>query len=180
MRIISGKWKGRKLQAPKNLPTRPTTDFAKEGLFNVLNSRFYFEDLQVLDLFAGIGSISYEFASRGCQSVTGVDKHAACVKFISQTKEQLELDNLQIFKADVFSFLAQNQGLSYDLIFADPPFEFEKESYQEILDLVLENQLLKPEGTLILEHSKKMDLSDFPNYKETKKYGNVHFSFFSK
>lgn len=97
MRIISGKWKGRKLQAPKNLPTRPTTDFAKEGLFNVLNSRFYFEDLQVLDLFAGIGSISYEFASRGCQSVTGVDKHAACVKFISQTKEQLELDNLQIF-----------------------------------------------------------------------------------
>lgn len=86
----------------------------------------------------------------------------------------------KFFKADVFSFLAQNQGLSYDLIFADPPFEFEKESYQEILGLVLENQLLKPEGTLILEHSKKMDLSDFPNYKETKKYGNVHFSFFSK
>lgn len=179
MRIISGKWKGKRLSAPKNLPTRPTTDFAKEGLFNVLNSRFYIEDLSVLDLFGGIGSISYEFASRGSQKVTCVDKNYACVKFISETKNQLELDNLEVLKSDVFKLLEQKAFSSYDLIFADPPFDFEEESYKKLLELITENQWLNEKGTLILEHSKRMDLTQLNGYQETKKYGNVHFSFFN-
>ena len=179
MRIISGKFKGRRLSAPKNLPTRPTTDFAKEGLFNIINSRFYIEDLNVLDLFGGIGSISYEFASRSCEKVTCVDKNNACIKFISETKNQLELDNLEVIKSDVFKLLEQKAFSSYDLIFADPPFDFEEESYQKITDLISENKWLTENGTLILEHSKRMDLSKLNGYKETKKYGNVHFSFFN-
>lgn len=178
MRIISGKWKGKRLMAPKNLPVRPTTDFAKEGLFNIINTRLVIEELHILDLFAGIGSISYEFASRGCRRITAVDENAQCIKFIASTKKQLELENLSAIKADVFKYLEQKSPQNYDIIFADAPFDFEKQAYQRIISLVEQNQWLTSDGVLIVEHSKKQNLSDIKGYTETRKYGNVHFSFF--
>ncbi|WP_299679502.1 RsmD family RNA methyltransferase [uncultured Tenacibaculum sp.] len=176
MRIISGKYKSKRISAPKNLPVRPTTDMAKESLFNILNNLYYFDAISVLDLFAGTGNISYEFASRGTETIYAVDAHFACVKFINKTAKDLELD-ITTFKSDVFKFL-EKTALKTDVIFADPPYDFKVEKFLKIVDLVFEKELLNEEGVLIVEHSKHTDLSNHPKYSYEKRYGGNVFSFF--
>ncbi len=176
MRIVSGKYKSRRINAPKNLPTRPTTDIAKEALFNVLNNHYYFEDISVLDLCAGIGSISFEFASRGTTQITSVDKHYGCVKFIETTAKTLEAE-IDVIKSDVFKFL-EHSHLKVDVIFADPPYDFSDAQFLKISSLVFERELLNKDGLLIIEHSKHTDLSNNPHFKYLKKYGGSVFSFF--
>ncbi len=176
MRIISGIHKGRKIIAPKKLPVRPTTDLAKESLFNILNNRFYFDEISVLDLFAGTGSISYEFASRGSENITAVDQDFGCVKFINQISDDLEL-NIQVLKADVFKFL-ENSFQKYKIIFADPPYALSEEQFKNIHDLVFKNNLLEDDGLLIIEHSKHTKLTGLEHYAFGKVYGGNAFSFF--
>lgn len=179
MRIISGQFRGKKITAPSNLPVRPTTDFAKEALFNVLNNHYDFDEISVLDLFSGIGSISLEFASRGSKRIVSVDQDAGCVKFLSETKGNMNLDEIiSVVRNDVFQFLNRNSYGSFDVIFADPPFQFEQEDYEKIIRLVKENEWLKPEGELVLEHSSHIKLDEHPDLLQARKYGNVHFSFF--
>ncbi|GHV35848.1 methyltransferase [Bacteroidia bacterium] len=178
MRIISGILKGRQFEAPKDLPVRPTTDMAKESLFNILNNRVDFEGLAVLDLFAGIGSISLEFLSRKVKSVTAVDKEASCTKFIREIAEKFAVsDRLILVKDDVFRF-AGNIKQNFDLIFADPPYSMP--NFAAVVDCVLENNLLNDNGIFILEHSGEHNFSQNKYFKEERKYGKVHFSFFSK
>lgn len=178
MRIISGKYKGKRLTAPKKLPVRPTTDFAKESLFNILNNYYYFEDISVIDLFAGTGNISFEFASRGTPHITAVDQHAGCLRFINQTAKELDLP-IQTIKSDVFKFLGR-VALKADVIFADPPYDFDGKQFAQIPRLVFEKQLLNEEGFLIIEHSKHTDLSGLPNFSFEKRYGGSAFSFFEE
>ncbi|WP_299130371.1 RsmD family RNA methyltransferase [uncultured Winogradskyella sp.] len=176
MRIISGSYKGRKIIAPKKLPVRPTTDMAKEALFNILNNRYYFDDISVLDLFSGTGNISYEFASRGTENITAIDANYGCVKFITETSEGFKMP-IQSIKSDVFKFL-ENSKVNYDIIFADPPYNFELDLFTKIPHLVFSNTLLKQGGLLIIEHSKHTDLSHIEHYSHSKSYGGNVFSFF--
>jgi len=176
MRIISGEFKGRRITAPKHLPVRPTTDIAKESLFNILNNHYYFDEITVLDLFAGTGNISYEFASRGCQNVTAVDADYGCVKFINATVSDFEMP-IDVIKADVFKFLKQHKQY-YHLIFADPPYDFSDAQFTEIVNLVFKNNLLNENGMLVIEHSKHTKLSTLSNFSFLKNYGGSTFSFF--
>lgn len=176
MRIISGKHKSRRINAPNNLPARPTTDMAKEALFNILNNRYYFDQISVLDIFAGIGSIGFEFASRGTPEVTCVDIHQGCVRFLEKTNKELDL-GIQIIKSDAFSFL-EKTNTKFDVIFTDPPYDLPQEKFQNIVDLVFEKKLLNDDGLLIVEHSKKTDLSKNQTFMKSKKYGSNVFSFF--
>lgn len=176
MRIVSGMHKGKRITAPKKLPVRPTTDFAKEALFNILNNRFHFTGLTIIDLFSGTGNISYEFASRGATSIIAVDAHFECVKFINKITAELDLP-ITTVKSDVFKYLSVAPETA-NIIFADPPYNFEKESLQNMVELVFEKNLLKEEGVLIIEHSKKLDLSSIEHFSEARKYGNSMFSFF--
>jgi len=176
MRIVSGKFKGKRITAPKKLPIRPTKDMAKEALFNILGNRLHFSSLAVLDLFAGSGNITYEFASRGTENLTAVDSNYNCVKFISQTAKELETPVNNI-KSDVFKYL-ETCKQQFDLIFADPPYDFETEKFQQISHLVFSNNLVAQDGLLIIEHSKYTDLSTTENFKEQRKYGGSVFSFF--
>ena len=176
MRIISGKHKSRKITAPKNLPVRPTTDLAKESLFNILNNSFYFEGISVLDLFSGTGNISYEFASRGTENIYAVDANFGCIKFINQTAKELDLE-INTCKSDVYKFL-EKTPLKSDIIFADPPYNFEENQFLRIVDLVFDRNLLNEEGILIVEHSKHTDLTTHKNYSYDKRYGGNIFSFF--
>ena len=144
MRIISGRHKGKKIKAPSSLPVRPTTDFAKEGLFNIMNNRYPFGDIHVLDLFSGTGNISFEFASRGVRSVTSVDAHHACVRFIDSISTELDMP-IKTIKADAFKFLSRSKE-SYDIIFADPPYNFEVEQFLAIADTVIQYELLNDNG----------------------------------
>ncbi len=175
MRIVSGKYKRKRIQAPKNLPVRPTTDMAKEALFNILNNLYYFNNISVLDLFSGTGNISYEFASRGTENITAVDTHFGCVKFIHKTSNELNF-NINTYKSDVFKFL-EKTNTKFDVIFADPPYNFEIEKFEKIVDLVFENNLLNEEGILVVEHSKHTKLSAHKQLSYTKKYGGNMFSF---
>ena len=176
MRIISGKHKSKRINAPKNLPVRPTTDMAKEALFNILNNYYYFDQISVLDLFAGIGSISFEFASRGTGKIISVDQNAGCIKFLDKIIDELQFD-IQTVKSDVYRFLERcNQ--KFDIIFADPPYDFTEDKFQKIISLVFEKKLLDHEGLLIVEHSKKTDLTINKYYSHSKKYGENNFSFF--
>lgn len=176
MRIISGQYKSRKILAPKNLPVRPTTDMAKESLFNILNNQFYFDDISVLDLFAGTGNISYEFASRGTKQITCVDKDFGCVKFINETAKKFEMQ-IQTIKSDVFKFL-EKTTLKTNIIFADPPYSFSDDQFAKIPELIFQNNLLLDGGLLIIEHSKHTDLSSLSCYDYSKSYGGNMFSFF--
>lgn len=176
MRIVSGIHKGKKIFAPKKLPVRPTTDFAKEALFNILNNHYHFSALTVLDLFSGTGNISYEFASRGAESIVAVDGHYECVKFINKTAEELEMP-ISTVKSDVFKYLSATNVTS-NIIFADPPYNFEIDSLQNLVTTTFEKNLLKEGGVLIIEHSKKLDLSSVEHFTEARKYGNSVFSFF--
>lgn len=178
MRIISGKYKGRRLIAPKKLPVRPTTDLAKEALFNILNNYYYFEDIILLDLFAGTGNISFEFASRGSTNITAVDSYYGCIEFISKTAKELELP-IKTVKSDVFKFL-EKTGTVADVVFADPPYDFSAEQFLKIPELVFANNMLSENGMLVVEHSERTDLSQSPNFSFFKKYGGSIFSFFEK
>lgn len=177
MRIIGGVHKGKVLKAPQGLPVRPTTDFAKEALFNILNNRIDFEDIEMLDLFCGTGNISFEFASRGAKTVTAVDQHAKCLGFIQKEAETLKLQSITTVKANVFKFISQ-PGKAYDLIFADPPYDIP--NYKDLQELLVNNNWLKESGLLLIEHPKQIDFSSAPLFKETRNYGNVNFSFFKR
>ncbi|OIQ28586.1 MAG: 16S rRNA (guanine(966)-N(2))-methyltransferase RsmD [Bacteroidetes bacterium MedPE-SWsnd-G2] len=176
MRIISGKYKGRRINPPKNLPVRPTTDMAKEALFNIINNLYYFDELSVLDLFAGTGSLSFEFASRGTEQIISVDQNFGCIKFINQMAEEFEMP-IQTIKSDVFKFLEKTTVKS-NLIFADPPYAFTDEQFAEIVELVFENELLEEDGLLIVEHSKHTKISNIKHFSYDKNYGGNKFSFF--
>ena len=176
MRIISGKYKGRRIQPPKNLPVRPTTDMSKEALFNVLNNHFNFSELKILELFAGTGSISYEFASRGCSPILCVDGDMGCVNFIKKTAKEFEFD-ITAIKSDVFKFLEKHTG-NYDIIFADPPYDLSQADFEKIITLIFENELMDEEGMLVVEHSKYTKLEHMANYSFQKNYGGSVFSFF--
>ncbi len=176
MRIISGIYKGRRITAPKKLPVRPTTDMAKEALFNILNNQYYLNDISVLDLFSGSGNISYEFASRGTEHITAVDDNYGCIKFINETAEAFDM-SISTIKSDVFKFLEKSKQ-KHTLIFADPPYDFEIEIFSKIPELVFKNELLEEEGLLIVEHSKHTDLSQLEHYSHSKSYGGNVFSFF--
>lgn len=177
MRIISGKYKGRRLTAPKNLPVRPTTDFAKEALFNILRVRYYFEEITVLDLFSGTGNISFEFASRGVSNITSVDEHNGCIQYINKVSEEFEFP-INTIKSDVFKYLDKASG-KFDVIFADPPYDLDVSKLESIVKTIFEKNLLeKEEGMLVIEHSKMNDLSKLEQFKEARKYGGNVFSFF--
>ncbi|WP_297984827.1 16S rRNA (guanine(966)-N(2))-methyltransferase RsmD [uncultured Chryseobacterium sp.] len=180
-RIISGKWKAKRISAPKNFDVRPTTDFAKEALFSMIENRFGFdiEFISVLDLFAGIGSISLEFASRGCNDVTSVEMNPKHAAFINSTALELDMQlQINVQRADVYEYLKKNRNhKTYDLVVADPPFETDEKKYQELISLVLNNKFLKENGVFILEHQSRTKLQH-PNLLDTRKYGNVSFSFF--
>ena len=177
MRIIGGQHHRRILRPPAGLPVRPTTDKAKEALFNVLNHLVDFTGLRVLDLFAGTGSISYEFASRGAALVVAVDKHPRCIRYMKTVKEALELDKLVCLQGDVFRYLKQGRDV-FDLVFADPPFSLP--GLADIPDQVFSSQLLSREGILVLEHSDSQRFQAHPHFLKEKKYSKVHFSFFSQ
>lgn len=176
MRIISGKYKGKRLIAPKNLPVRPTTDFAKEALFNILNNRVSFNEVSFLDLFTGTGNISFEFASRGNSSITSIDADYGCIQFIKKISEELGFE-ITAIKTDAFSFLEKSKQ-TFDIIFADPPYDFDSCQFERIVKLVFEKKLLNENGFLIIEHSKHTDLSKLHNYSESRRYGGSMFSFF--
>lgn len=176
MRIISGKYKGRRIFPPKNLPVRPTTYMSKEALFNVLNNHFSFEGLKVLDLFSGTGNISFEFASRGSSPITSVDGDFGCVKFIKQIAAEFDF-NIAATKSDVFAFLEKNKT-TYDIIFADPPYGLDQKTFDRIVTLVFERGLLEEEGMLIIEHSKYTKMEHLPHFSFQKSYGGSFFSFF--
>ena len=177
MRIIGGRFKGRRFNPPaKNWPTRPTTDFSKEGLFNILQNNFDFSELRVLDLFGGTGNHSYEFISRGCTDVTYVDKFPGCVAFVKKTAKELAIeDHIRILRGDVFKFI-RSAPAPFDYIFAGPPYPLP--NIPEIPDLILKKGLLKPGGWHVLEHNPQHDFSNHPNLLQVRNYGTTIFSFF--
>ncbi len=175
MRIIGGVLKGLRLNPPKNLPVRPTTDMAKEALFNILLNQIEFENIKVLDLFSGTGNISLEFASRGADLVMSVDRSIQCIHYLKDTARQHKLEQIKTFKADVFKYL-QLETDQYDLIFADPPYDLNQ--IPEIPKIIFDKNLLKPGGLLIVEHQSLQNLSNHPAFVEQRKYGHSSFSFF--
>ena len=177
MRIISGIYKGRPIIPSKSFKARPTTDFAKESLFNILNNTYEFDGLKILDLFAGTGSISYEFLSRGVGSVTSVEKSGKYIDFIKKTAELLEpgSSRLKAIKFDAFKY-AENFELNFDIIFADPPYDLE--NIEELPNLIFQNPKRYKELDFILEHSSRLDFSKHPNFVNMRQYGKVNFSFF--
>ncbi|MFW5755436.1 MAG: 16S rRNA (guanine(966)-N(2))-methyltransferase RsmD [Tangfeifania sp.] len=176
MRIVGGKYKGRIFTPKKNFGARPTTDLAKEALFNILVNRIDFEELSVLDLFAGSGSIGYEFISRGAKNVTFVEKNYSHVQFIKKVTSGLGIENAQIIRDDTFRFLKKYPG-KFDIVFADPPYDLKQ--LGEIPSAVFESGVLKENGLLILEHSKDYNFSGHPNFTELRNYGKLNFSFFT-
>lgn len=174
MRIIHGKYRSRRLELPKKLKVRPTTDQARESLFNILINRLYFDDIKVLDLFSGTGSISLEFASLNTTDITLIEKNKFQIQFINKNIELLGIDFINVLQADVFTFLKRNQ-IKYDVIFADPPFALS--NLKDLPDLITPH-LTNKESIGILEHGPTCNFSEHKNHKETRRYGKVHFSFF--
>lgn len=174
MRIISGIFKGRPLKPPKGLEVRPTTDRAKESLFNLLMT-IDLSEVTVLDLFAGTGSISLEFVSRGAKHITAIEKNQQCTQFIEEMEEKLEIHNLSVMQADVFRFLGRTTS-SYDIIFADPPFDLDNTDL--LVKKVMEGKVLNENGLFILEHDKANSFNQHPGICDHRVYGKVHFSFF--
>jgi len=177
MRIIGGTHKGKLIKLPLSYKARPTTDFAKEGLFNVLSNEYEFQDLKVLDLFGGTGAISYEFASRGAARVYCVEMARENASFIKTEAERLGLRNVTMVRDNVFDFLPICHE-KFDLVFADPPYAIE--GLETIPDKVFENDILFPERYMILEHGDEHSFVSHPYFKKEKVYGRVHFSFFEK
>lgn len=176
MRIIRGIYKARRFSAPKQFPSRPTTDYAKEGLFNVIDHRMDLLDLNILDLCGGTGNISLEFLSREAGNVTTVDKHPVCIRYMYKLKNELGIgDEWQISKNDVLQF-ADRTPSTYDLIFADPPYD--KTFHSQLVSIILDRKLVNPGGWIIIEHGRQTDLSDLPHFLDVRQFGNVYFSFF--
>ena len=176
MRIISGEYGGRRINPPTMMPyTRPTTDIAKEGLFNVLQHHLNFSELITLDLFGGTGSISYELASRGAKELTIVEKDTAMCEFIKKTAAGLKIENLKTIRMDVFKFIEQCTE-KYDFIFAGPPYALT--NINEIPELIFEKKLLNKNGWFVLEHTPRNDYKTFPYYKSERNYGTTVFSTF--
>ena len=177
MRIIGGKYKSRIIKVPAKLKARPTTDFARENLFNILNNIIDWEETTALDLFSGTGSISFELASRGCPRVVSIENNSLHHKFICNTKDTLKADEVLPLRTDSFKFISSSKE-KFDLIFADPPYDLE--SLNTIPDTIFKNELLNDNGFFIFEHSMNNDFSEHKNLWKEKKYGSVHFSIFKK
>jgi 16S rRNA (guanine966-N2)-methyltransferase len=176
MRIISGNLGGRRINPPAKMPyTRPTTDIAKEGLFNILQNQLDFESIKTLDLFGGTGSISYELASRGVEDLTIVEKDTSMFAFIKQTADMLKLENFKVIKSDVFKFLDQCKE-QYDFIFAGPPYALE--TIDDLPKIIVGNNLLKENGIFVLEHTPRNNYENFPLFSSSRNYGTTVFSFF--
>lgn len=176
MRIISGKHSGRKIHPPHNMPhTRPTTDIAKEGLFNMLQTRVQIEGATTLDLFGGTGCISYELASRGAENLTIVEKDPIMLDFIKKNIEMLKIENAQVLRMDVFQFLSSCTN-QYDIIFAGPPYALT--TIDEIPKIIVERKLISAEGYFILEHTPRNNYEQFAGYSFQRNYGSTIFSFF--
>lgn len=175
MRIISGKYKGKNLIIPKGLPVRPTTDYAKESLFNILNNTISFRELNILELFAGTGNIGFEFMSRGAKSITSVDLDFKCIQFIKKMNKEIGIEG-RVIRSEAFRFVKSNKD-KYNLIYADPPYEID--NLLLLPDLIFDKGLLQEEGLLIIEHKKEIDFSLAKNYTSTRQYGKVNFSFFN-
>jgi 16S rRNA (guanine966-N2)-methyltransferase len=176
MRIISGKFGGRRIKPPKEMPhTRPTTDIAKEGLFNILQHRISFEDAKTLDLFGGTGAISYELASRGATDLTIIEKDSIMAKFIKSNIDLLKIDNAKILQLDIFMYL-NTCTEQYDFIFAGPPYALG--SIDEIPKIIVAKNLLAPDGYFVLEHTPRNNYEGFNGFQFQRNYGSTVFSFF--
>ncbi|ATV31527.1 RsmD family RNA methyltransferase [Prevotella intermedia] len=175
MRIITGQFKGRHFDIPRTFKARPTTDFAKENIFNVLNGYIDFDGITALDLFAGTGSISLELVSRGCKEVVSVEKDRDHARFIADCMKKINAENDILIRGDVFRFL-KSCHQKFDLIFADPPYALPE--LDTIPDLVFEHDLLAADGVFVFEHGKHNDFSAHPRFKEHRSYGSVNFSIF--
>ena len=175
MRIISGKYGRRRFDVPTNITARPTTDMARENLFNVLNNIVDFDGITALDLFSGTGAISFELLSRGCASVTSVEKASTQYNFIRKVKELLKEENLVQIRGDVFKFIA-SCSRKFDLIFADPPYDLPQ--LPQLPELILNSKMVKPGTIVVVEHSRVNDFSHLPQFTQQRVYGKVHISFF--
>lgn len=175
MRIIRGKYGRRRFDVPRNITARPTTDFARENIFNVMENLVDFEGKRGLDLFAGTGAVSLEMLSRGCSSVTAVESAKTQADFIKSVAARLGDPHLKVIRGDVFRFLSSPQG-SFDIVFADPPYDHER--FGEVPRMVLESGILAPGALFVQEHSKKHDFSSLPHFLEHRAYGSVNFSIF--
>ncbi|MDE5642027.1 MAG: 16S rRNA (guanine(966)-N(2))-methyltransferase RsmD [Muribaculaceae bacterium] len=175
MRIIRGKYGRRRFDVPSNISARPTTDFARENLFNVLENLIDFEGLQALDLFAGTGAITFELLSRDCAEVTAVEKAATQYNFIRKVAQQLNVQNLRLIKGDVFRFVESGAG-PYDFVFADPPYDMA--DFSEVPGKILGSRLVKPGTLVVVEHSRNHDFSQLPGFFDHRVYGSVNFSLF--
>lgn len=176
MRIISGILRGKQIRPPANFKARPTTDFAKESLFNILVHQYNLEEMEILDLFAGTGGISYEFASRGVRSVLAIEKAPMHFKFIQEMARKLELDQLTVLRTDAFRYLLKPIQ-SFDIIFADPPFDHP--GLPDLPDMVMDSNILNSEGIFILEHPGNYSFTAHPRFLQQRKYGGVNFTFFT-
>lgn len=177
MRIISGSLRGRRLNPPANLPVRPTTDMARESLFNILNNYVDYEDCSVMDLFAGTGAVSVEFVSRGVKDVTSVDINNSCTDYIKTVVSQLGIYNMHVVRADVFDLLKRAYK-TFDIIFADPPYALR--DLERLPDMVFERNLLNEDGIFILEHPREFSFESHPHFWQHRAYGKVNFTFFAQ
>lgn len=177
MRIISGSLRGRRLNPPANLPVRPTTDMARESLFNILNNYVDYDECSVLDLFAGTGAVSVEFVSRGAKDVTSVDINNACTDFMKKTAQQLSIQNMHVVRADVFDLLKRAYK-KFDIVFADPPYALN--NLPKLPEVVFESDILNEDGIFILEHPKEYVFEENPFFWQHRNYGKVNFTFFAK
>ena len=176
MRIIAGTLKGRRLNPPANLPVRPTTDMARESLFNILNNYVDYEECSVMDLFSGTGAVAIEFVSRGAKEVTAIDINNACTEYIKSEAKRLDLSNLHVVRADVFDLL-KRANRKFDIVFADPPYSLD--GLSTLPDLVFEREVLSEDGIFILEHPREYSFEEHPRFWQHRNYGKVNFSFFA-
>lgn len=176
MRIIAGNLRGRRLNPPSSLPVRPTTDMARESLFNILNNYVDYEECTVMDLFAGTGAVSLEFVSRGAKEVTSIDVNAQCTDFIKTSAKQFGVNNLRVVRSDVFD-LIKRAYKKFDIIFADPPYALE--DLDKLPDLIFEHKLLTEDGIFILEHPREYQFNEHPHFWQHRNYGKVNFTFFA-
>lgn len=177
MRIIAGSLKGRRLNPPTTLPVRPTTDMARESLFNILNNYVDYEDCSVMDLFAGTGAMSLEFVSRGAKDVTAIDINNQCTDFIKSSALQFGVKNLHVVRTDVFDLLKRAYK-KFDIVFADPPYALEQ--LPQLPDLIFERDILTEDGIFILEHPREFQFVDHPHFWQHRNYGKVNFTFFAQ
>ena len=177
MRIIRGKFGRRRFDVPSNISARPTTDFARENIFNIIENMIDIEGIDALDLFAGTGAVTFELLSRDAATVTAVEKAATQYRFIEKTASTLGVDNLRMIRGDVFKYISMARQASFDFVFADPPYDMP--NFEEVPTAVLNSNIIRPGGLFILEHSKKHNFSTLPGFHSHRVYGSVNFSIFT-